>query len=132
MSDIRITSISNAEDTDAEKLTASSTEFDVVTGVVVDTSAAQHSVVLDFRATKRGAVRADDNELSCIMKFKVKSLNKLKVKRSVNNCSKMDESTFSLTNALQSRLVTQAILTTLHDKSKARVDGLNGLLLLLR
>ncbi len=38
--------------------------------------------------------------------------------------------TLSLTNALQSRLVTQAVLTTLHDKSKTRVDGFNGLLLL--
>ena len=70
MGDIRITSISNAEDTNAEKLTTSSTEFDVVTGVVVDTSAAQHSVVLDFRATKRGAVSADNNELSYLTKFK--------------------------------------------------------------
>lgn len=65
MSNIRVTSISNAEDTDAEKLTASSSEFDVVAGIVVDTSAAQHGVVLDFRATKRWAVSTDNNELSC-------------------------------------------------------------------
>lgn len=39
--------------------------------------------------------------------------------------------TFSKTDALQSRLVAQAILSTLHDKSETGVNGLDGLLLLL-
>ena len=64
MGDIRVTSISDAENTDAEKLTTGSTKFNVVTSVMVDTSAAQHGVVLDFGAAKRRAVGADDNELS--------------------------------------------------------------------
>lgn len=38
--------------------------------------------------------------------------------------------TFSLTDTLQGGFQTQAILSTLHDKSKTRVDGLDGLLLL--
>jgi hypothetical protein len=72
LGDIRVTGISDAEDTDAEKLTTSGTEFNVVTSVMMNTSAAQHGVVLDFRATKRRTVRADDNELGCL------NLNKYK------------------------------------------------------
>jgi hypothetical protein len=64
LSDIRVTGISNAENTNAEKLTTGGTEFNIVTSVMVDTSAAQHGVVLDFRAAKRRTVGADDNELS--------------------------------------------------------------------
>ena len=101
MGDIRVTGISDAEDTNAEELTAGSTQFDVVTSVVVDTNATQHGVVFDFRTTKRRAVGADDDELS-----------------------------LSLTNALQGGLETQAVLTALHDESEASVNGFNTLLLL--
>lgn len=38
--------------------------------------------------------------------------------------------TLSLTNALQGGLQTQAVLTALHDESKARVDGFSAFLLL--
>ncbi len=65
MGDIRVTGIGDAEDTDTEELTASSTEFNVVTSVMVNTNATQHGVVFNFRTTKRGAVGADDDELSC-------------------------------------------------------------------
>lgn len=63
LSDIRVTSIGNAEDADAEELTASSSEFNVVTVVVVNTNASQHGVVFDFGTAKRRAVGADDDKL---------------------------------------------------------------------
>ena len=74
LGDVRVTTISNAEDTDTEELTASSSEFDVVTSVVVDADATQHGVVFDFRTTERRAVGADDDELSCKKEQKYKKL----------------------------------------------------------
>jgi hypothetical protein len=61
--DIRVTGISDGEDTGAEKLTASSTKIDVVTVVVVNTSLGQHSVVFDLGLAERGAVTGDDDQL---------------------------------------------------------------------
>lgn len=66
----------------------------------MDTSAREHGVVLDLGATKRGAVGGDDDELS-----------------------------LSLTDSLQGGLVSEAVLTALHDQSQARVDGISGFLL---
>jgi hypothetical protein len=61
--DIRVTSISDRENTGTEKLTTSGTEINVVTVVVVDTSLGQHGVVLDLRLTERRTVTSNDDQL---------------------------------------------------------------------
>ena len=101
MSNVRVASISDAQNANTEKLTASSTELNVVTSVMVDTSTAQHGIVFNFRTAKGGAVGADNHQLG-----------------------------LSLADALQSGLVAQAVLAALHNESKARVYGFNVLLLL--
>lgn len=60
---VRVTSISDGEDTGTEELTTSGTEIDVVTVVVVNTSLGQHSVVFDLRLTERRTVTGDDDQL---------------------------------------------------------------------
>lgn len=46
-----------------EVLSAGGTELDVGASVVVDTGLGQHSVVLNLRLAKRGAVTGEDNQL---------------------------------------------------------------------
>ena len=64
-SDIRVTGVGDAENTDAEVATAGSAEVDVRAAVVVDAGLRKMSVVLDLRAHQRGAVVRDDHKLSC-------------------------------------------------------------------
>jgi hypothetical protein len=61
--DIRVTGISDGEDTGTEKLTASSTKIDVVTVVMMDTSLGQHGVVFDLGLTERRTVTSNDDQL---------------------------------------------------------------------
>jgi len=61
--DIRITSISDRENTGTEELTTSGTKIDVVTIVVVNTSLGQHGVVLDLRLAERRTVTSNDDQL---------------------------------------------------------------------
>jgi hypothetical protein len=61
--DIGVTSISDGENTGTEELTTGSTEIDVVTVVVVNTSLGQHGVVLDLRLTERRTVTSNDDQL---------------------------------------------------------------------
>lgn len=70
---------------------------------MVDTSARKHSIVLNLGTAERRAVGGDKDELS-----------------------------LSLTKSLQGGLVSEAVLTTLHDQSQARVNGLSGFLLYMR
>ena len=68
-SDIRVTGVGDAENTDAEVTTAGSAEVDVGPAVVVDAGLRQMSVVLNLRAHQRGAVVGDDHKLSCKNKY---------------------------------------------------------------
>jgi hypothetical protein len=61
--DIRVTSISDGENTGTEELTTSSTKIDVVTVVVVNTSLGQHGVVFDLGLTERRTVTSNDDQL---------------------------------------------------------------------
>lgn len=88
---------------------------------MVDTSAAQHGVVLNLGAAQRRAVRADDDELGCTGH----------TDRDEHGNKTLRSVTLSLTEALQSGQVAEAVLAALHDESEARVDGL-GILLLLQ
>ena len=47
--DVRISWVSDGEGADTEVFTAGSAQFDIVSGVVVNSSFGQHGVVLDFR-----------------------------------------------------------------------------------
>jgi hypothetical protein len=97
LDDIGITSISNAEAADSKVFTASGTEFDVVSGVVVDTGLAQHSVVLDLGSSESWGVRAQD-----------------------------DEFTFGSSELSEGLSVAEAVFTGLHDQLKSGVDGFGG------
>ena len=61
--DVRITGISDGENTGTEELTTSGTKIDVVTVVVVNTSLGQHGVVLNLRLTERRTVTSNDDQL---------------------------------------------------------------------
>jgi hypothetical protein len=61
--DIRITGISDRENTGTEKLTTSGTKIDVVTVVMMDTSLGQHGVVLNLGLTERRTVTSNDDQL---------------------------------------------------------------------
>jgi len=61
--DIRVTSVSDGDNTDAEVATASSAELDVVALVVVDSDTGKVSVVLDLRTHEGRAVVGDEDEL---------------------------------------------------------------------
>jgi len=61
--DIRVTSVSDGDDTDTEVATASSAELDVVALVVVDGDTSKVSVVLDLGAHEGRAVVGDDDKL---------------------------------------------------------------------
>lgn len=97
LDDITVTSIGNAEAADSKVFTASGTEFDVVSGVVVDAGFAQHSVVLDLGSSESWGVRAQD-----------------------------DEFTFGSSKLSKGLSVAEAVLTGLHDQLKSGVDGFGG------
>jgi len=61
--DIRVTSVSDGDNTDAEVATASSAELDVVALVVVDSDTGKVSVVLDLRTHEGRAVVGNEDEL---------------------------------------------------------------------
>jgi hypothetical protein len=61
--DVRVTGISDRENTGTEELTTSSTEVNVVTVVVVNTSLGQHSIVFNFGLAKRRTVTSNDDQL---------------------------------------------------------------------
>ena len=56
--DVTVTWIGDAQAADSKVFTASGTELDVVSGVVVDAGFAQHSVVFDFGSSKSWGVAA--------------------------------------------------------------------------
>jgi len=64
LDDIRITRVGDAEAAYSKVFTASSTELDVVSGVVVDAGLAQHGVVLDFGLSESRRVLGQNDELS--------------------------------------------------------------------
>ena len=101
-SDIRVTGVGDAENTDAEVATAGSAEVDVGAAVVVDAGLGKVSVVLDLRAHQRGAVVGDDHKLG-----------------------------LALAEGLEGLVEAEAVLAALHDESKLGVDAFLGLLLFL-
>ena len=101
-SDIRVTRVGDAEDTDTEVTTAGSAEVDVGAAVVVDVGLGKVSVVLNLGADKRGAVVGDDHKLG-----------------------------LARAEGLESLVETKAVLAALHDEGELGVDTLLGLLLFL-
>ncbi|KAF8382023.1 hypothetical protein PRIPAC_71165, partial [Pristionchus pacificus] len=87
---------------DTEELSASGSELDVVAVVVVDSSLSEHGVVLDLRLSEGGGVAGDDDQLG-----------------------------LSTAEGLEGLLVSEAVLSRLHDHGKSGVDVLRRLLLLL-
>ncbi|GMR31982.1 hypothetical protein PMAYCL1PPCAC_02177, partial [Pristionchus mayeri] len=85
-----------------EELSASGSELDVVSVVVVDSGLGEHGVVLDLRLSEGGSVASDDNKLG-----------------------------LSAAEGLKGLLVSKAVLSRLHDHGKSGVDVLRRLLLLL-
>lgn len=63
MSDIRVTSISNAHASNAEELTTGGTQVNVISRIMVDGSTAEHGVVLNLGTAERRAVTRDNNQL---------------------------------------------------------------------
>ena len=72
-------------------------------GVMMDTCASKHGIILDFRLSKRRAVGRDNDKFG-----------------------------FATSNSLKTRLVAQVGLSTLHNKRQPAVDRLDGLFLQLR
>lgn len=91
--DIRITGIQNGENTDSKKLTTSSTKLVVTTLEVVNSGLGQHGVVLKLRLSQGRSVAGNDNQLG-----------------------------LSLSERLESALVSEGVLTTLDDEGKSGVD----------
>jgi hypothetical protein len=61
--DVRVTGISDGENTGTEKLTTGGTKVNVVTVVVVDTSLGQHGVVFNLGLAERRTVTSNDDQL---------------------------------------------------------------------
>ena len=101
-SDIRVTRVGDAEDTDTEVTTAGSAEVDVGATVVVDVGLRKVSVVLNLRTHKRRAVVGDDHKLG-----------------------------LALAEGLEGLVEAEAVLAALHDEGELGVDTLLGLLLFL-
>lgn len=101
LDDIRITRISDTETRNAEELTTSSSKIDIVSTVVMDSGLGKHGVVFNLRLSQRRTVVRDNDQLA-----------------------------LSLTKRFESGLVSQQVLSTLHDKSQAGVDVLHSFLLL--
>jgi len=100
--DIRVSGVGDGQGGDGEVLSAGSSKLDVVARVVVDTSVGEHSVVLELRLAKRGAVLGNDDELG-----------------------------FTVAEGLEGLLVSQEGLTALHDESETRVNSFLRLFLLV-
>merc|ERR1712186_37934 len=96
--DVTVTWIGDAQAADSKVFTASGTELDVVSRVVVDTGFAQHSVVFDFGSSKSWGVAAQD-----------------------------DEFTFGGSELSKGLSVAKAVFTGLHDQLKSAVDGFGGI-----
>ena len=146
--DIRITSISDRKNAGTEKLTTSSTKINVVTVVVMNTSLGQHGIVFDFRLAKRRAVTGNDDqfgyrqtECQSLVGGTFSALNRGKRARLLNKkdyffywapAPQLQRRslyfTFSLTDSLQGRLVSEGVFTGFGNKLKTRVDGFSVLL----
>jgi hypothetical protein len=98
---VRVTSVQNGKDTNSEKLTTSSTQFVVTTLEVVDSGLGQHSVVFQLRLSQDWGVSCDDDHLS-----------------------------LTLSDRLDSRLVTKSVLTRLDGKCQLGVHKVGVLLAL--
>jgi len=99
LDDIGITRVGDAKAANSEVFTASSTELDVVSAVVVDAGLAQHGVVLDFGLSESRRVLGQNDELS-----------------------------FGGSELFESLAVAEAVFTRLHDELKSRVDSLGSVL----
>lgn len=97
--DVRISRIRNTENRNTEVFSTSSSKFDVVPGVMMDTGLGQHGVILDLTFTQLWCICADDDQLG-----------------------------FSLSKCFQCTSVTKCIFSTLHDESQSRVDAFASLL----
>ena len=64
--DIRVTLVENGETGNTEVLSARGSERNVVSSVVMNTSLAEHGVVLNLRLSERRAVSSNDCEFSCV------------------------------------------------------------------
>lgn len=100
---VRVTSVEDGHNTDAEQLTSSSTKSDVGALVVVDGSLGKHGVVLDLGLAQRRRVSRDEYELS-----------------------------LARAHVLESALKAEGDLTRLDDKLELGVDVVLGRLLSLR
>lgn len=99
LDDIGVTGVGDADGTDTEVLTASGSEFNVVTSVVVNSSLREESIVFDLGLTERRTVASEDDKLG-----------------------------LSRTKRLESLLVSEVELTRLHNEGKTGVDALRVLL----
>merc|ERR1712199_96158 len=102
LDNVGITRIGDRQAADPEVLTASGTQVDVGSRVVVDSGLAKHGVVLDLALPHWRNVVADENELG-----------------------------LAAAQALEHGLVAQGVLAALHDERKATVDVILSLLRLL-
>ena len=100
---VRVTSVGDGHDGNTVELTARGTEIDVVTMEVVDVGLRQHSVVLELRATKGGAVGRNEQQLS-----------------------------LTSSQSLESALQTKSELSGLNNKLELAIDGFSSLHSLLR
>ena len=100
---VGVTGVGDRHNGNTVESTARGTEVDVVTRVVVNVSLGQHSVVLELRTTKSGAVGRDHQELG-----------------------------LSRSQSLQSALQAKGVLTRLDDQLKLAVDAFSSLSSLLR
>ncbi|GMT04761.1 hypothetical protein PENTCL1PPCAC_26935, partial [Pristionchus entomophagus] len=87
---------------DTEELSASGSELDVVSVVVMDSGLGEHGVVLDLRLSESRGIAGDNDKLG-----------------------------LSTAEGLEGLLVSEAVLSRLHDHGQSGVDVLRRLLLLL-
>ena len=93
--DIRVTRVSDTQASYAEIFTACTSKINIVSNIMMDSSLRKHSIILNLWLLQGRTVLRQDNQYR-----------------------------LPLTQTLESTLVSQGILSTLHNKSKTRVDTL--------